>query len=216
MQRPALQAGYPAVLGPTRGCHSVGWPARSPARRRRRLCAAHEGAYLARGQQFDLVAHGAKAARPLVRTTAGFHGHAGGPQGAEELDELGSAELAPADLAAAGIDPVQLHDVLGRIHGVSRSIHGGASVFKWLIKTSTLALDAVRCEAPPVQRRWGSLPAGGKGGGMVGGVHTISISGLVANSLRELRSLRSDNRDEVRARGVLQMLAMGPALLSAA
>jgi len=40
--------------------------------------------------------------------------------------------------------------------------------------------------------------------------------GLVANSLRELRSLRSNSRDEVRSRGVLRTLAMGLALLGAA
>ena len=39
--------------------------------------------------------------------------------------------------------------------------------------------------------------------------------GLVANSLRALRALRSDSRDEVRARGALRALAMGPALLGA-
>ena len=39
--------------------------------------------------------------------------------------------------------------------------------------------------------------------------------GLVANSLRELRSLRSDSRDEVRARGALRALAMEPPLLGA-
>ena len=39
--------------------------------------------------------------------------------------------------------------------------------------------------------------------------------GLVANSLRELRSLRSDSRDEVRGGGALRALAMGPALLGA-
>ena len=39
--------------------------------------------------------------------------------------------------------------------------------------------------------------------------------GLVANSLRELRSLHSNSRDEVRARGALRALAMGPVLLGA-
>jgi len=39
--------------------------------------------------------------------------------------------------------------------------------------------------------------------------------GLVANSLRELRSLRSDSRDEIRSRGALRALAMGLALLGA-
>jgi len=40
--------------------------------------------------------------------------------------------------------------------------------------------------------------------------------GLVANSLRELRSLRSNSRDEIRSRGVLRTLAMCLALLGAA
>ena len=39
--------------------------------------------------------------------------------------------------------------------------------------------------------------------------------GLVANSLRELRSLRSDSRDEVRSRSALRALAMGAAFLGA-
>ena len=39
--------------------------------------------------------------------------------------------------------------------------------------------------------------------------------GLVANSLRELRSLRSDSRDDVGSRGALRALALGAAFLGA-
>jgi hypothetical protein len=66
----------------------------------------------------------------------------------EEVEELGARQLTPTDFAALAIDPVQLHHVLGRVHRIRRSIHLGASVFKWFAQTSTLALDAVRREAP--------------------------------------------------------------------
>ena len=122
---------------------------RSPARRPRRpCCCAQTGLTCVGRQQLHLVAQAAEHARPVVRAAAGLHHDAHRLQLREVRRKLGSRQLLAADLARLGFNPVQLHHVLCNVQTVSRTIHLGPPSAKF-IRNSTLALDAVRREAPP-------------------------------------------------------------------
>src|SRR5690606_8890065 len=163
------------------------------------LVPPHEGAHVLGRQQLHAMAHGFEGAAPMVGATACFHDDARRLARSKELGELGPRQLLAPDFPAQRIDPMNLKDILGNVGGVSRSIHGGTSVYQWL---NTNFHFGTRCRLtrgpnPFVSTAQSRLAR-------VGGVHTISWRARAVELTAWLTPLRSNihgkSDDEARSR----------------
>jgi hypothetical protein len=98
------------------------------------------GLYELRRDQLYRVPERREPARPVMRTTAGFHPNEARRQLAEKRNQLRSLQLLTQCDLASRIHSVHLEDNFCQIDPNLRNVHPGRSCwFKWLISTSTLA-----------------------------------------------------------------------------
>ena len=132
------------------------------------LVAAHERPHLARRQQLDLVAQRAQHARPVVRAAASLHHD---PHRHAAARSTRPAWHAPASCGRSRPSRHQPSAVASRsLQCPSHKSYDpfGASVREVDTRNSTLALDAVRREAPPQLDVVGApFPLAGRAGGWV-------------------------------------------------
>jgi hypothetical protein len=89
------------------------------------LVALHVGTYIGSRQQPDLDPKPVEPARPVVRTTAGFHDDQADRTVGEPAFELGAREAVLLDDAPGAIGDGELEHGLGEIHSHNGQ-HGGS------------------------------------------------------------------------------------------